>query len=164
MAISSLQQEYFTFIKEYSLFLEKMLKDEKTKFSALQSKELPKIEQSIVVSQANAKKLENYETKRLDMQDKIGYAGLTFQQILEKQNKEELRILRPLYDLFEKNVQEIRFFNNKSMAVARDNMQALNPSAVLPGNTAEEPPKGTDSYTRFSQNQSDSIGLLQTKV
>ncbi len=161
--MSSVEREYFTFMGEYSAFLEKMLDDERGKFLALQSKELARIEQSIVVSQANAKKLENYEAKRFDLQTKAGYADLSFRQILDKQDNTDLRTLRTLYDSFERNVQEIRFFNNKSMVVAKDNLQQLNPTATLPG-TAKDGAHGSDSYTRLTQGEDNSSGLLQSKA
>ncbi len=164
MAISSTQQEYFAFMAEYATFLEHMLDDERNKLLALQSKELPRIEQSIVTSQANAKQLENLETKRLHLQMKAGYNELSFLQILETQDKEELRVLRPLYDSFERNVREIRFFNTKSMAVAKDNMQHLKPGAVLPGVAGGEASTGNEPYSRLTQNPESSGGLLQTKV
>ncbi len=164
MAISPIEKEYFAFMGEYSTFLQKMLQDEQNKLSALQSKELANIEQSIVVSQANAKKLENYEAKRLTLQSKAGYGELTFREILDRQENEESRVLRPIYDSFERNVREIRFFNNKSMAVAKDNMQSINPAAVLPNTTTGEKPKGSDTYARLAQDMDDSSGLLQTKV
>ncbi len=161
MPMSLVQQEYYSFLQEYTGFLEQMLDDEKSKLQALMSKDLARIEQSITTSQANAKQLENYETKRSSMQAKAGYAGQSFRQIIETFPRETQSSFWQLYDRFERSVGGIRFHNDKSMAVARDNMMAIDPSAALPG-TAGRPP--SNPYSKMRQAQDGQASILETKI
>ncbi|MDL2252741.1 hypothetical protein LJC49_01530 [Ruminococcaceae bacterium OttesenSCG-928-I18] len=165
MSLSPAQKEYYSFIEEYTGFLESMLADEKGKLLALQSRDLSKIEHSIAVSQANAKQLENYEVKRVSMQAKAGYGSLSFRQIIESFPKEIQSPFWQLYDRFERSVGEIRFHNDKSMAVARDNMLALDPSAVLPGAGAGSGEgQSTNPYKKFREEQDGQSSILETKI
>lgn len=164
MPATTAQQDYFTFLEEYTQFLERMTEDESEKLAALSSRDLPRIEQSITVSQANAKRLENYELKRVEIQDKAGYGGCTFAQLLERTDPFEQDWLRQVFDRFERSVSEIRFRNDKSMAVARDNMLAINPDAVLPGPGTKPGAKAQNPYAKIREEAGDSTGMLETKV
>ncbi len=165
MPMSLPQKEYFAFIEEYTGFLERMLADEKSKLLALQSKSLAKIEQSIAVSQANAKQLENYEIKRMALQQKCGFGGLTFRKIIEGYPKDAQSPFWQMYDRFERSVGGIRFHNDKSMAVARDNMMDIDPSAVLPGAAnAGGSGQATNPYAKLKRQQDAQSSILETKI
>ena len=164
MALTPAQKEYYAFVREYTGFLERMLADEKAKLLALQSKDLPKIEHSIAASQANAKQLENYEIKRVAMQAKSGYEGLSFRQIIETYPKDDQSDFWQLYNRFERHVGDIRFHNDKSMAVARDNMLAIDPSAALPGASGQEGPKSSNPYKKIRDEQDMQNSILETKI
>lgn len=165
MPMSLTEKEYYAFIEEYTAFLDRMLDDEKAKLIALQNKSLSKIEHNIAVSQANAKQLENYEIKRVSMQAKAGYEGMSFRQIIESYPKDAQSKFWQLYDRFERSVGGIRFHNDKSMAVAKDNMMAIDPSAVLSGSAR---PAGssqtTNPYKRIKEEQDEQNSILETKV
>lgn len=160
MPVSGTQQDFLTFVEEYTEFLERMTDDESEKLSALNSRDLERIERSIAVSQANAKRLENYEVKRISMQAKAGYEGMTFDQLIERADPMEQGWLRQLFARFERSVNEIRFRNDKSMAVARDNMLALDPEAALPaGKTPAQNP-----YAKIKKEAGEQTNILETKV
>lgn len=160
MPVSTAQQDFLTFVEEYTQFLEHMTVDESEKLSALGSRDLERIERSIAVSQANAKRLENYELKRIDQQARAGYGGLTFPQLVEKADPAEQGRLRQLFGRFERSVKEIRFRNDKSMAVAKDNMMSVDPEAVLPGAGA----KAQNPYARFKEEEAAANNILEKKV
>lgn len=160
MPVSTTQQEFLTFVEEYTQFLEHMTDDESEKLSALNSRDIGRIERSIATSQANAKQLENYEIKRISLQAKAGYDGLTFTQLVERADPLEQGWLRQLFSRFERSVTEIRFRNDKSMAVARDNMLAIDPEAVLPGAGV----KAQNPYARIKKEAADTSSMLETKV
>ncbi len=161
MPMSPVQQEYYSFLEEYTAFLGRMLEDEKGKLQALLSKDLPRIEHSITNSQANAKQLENYEIKRSALQAKAGYAGQSFRQIIAAYPSEMQSAFWQLYDRFERCVGGIRFHNDKSMAVARDNMVSIDPSAVLPHTASGVP---TNPYSKIRQAQDAQANILETKI
>ena len=163
MPTAQAQREYVGFLRVYTDFLDKMLQDEGEKLKAIQSRELARIEHSITVSQANAKQLDNYEQRRMDLQREAGFGGLTFRQLIARAPEDEKGVLQTLYARFEQAVQEIKFNNDKSMAVARDNLLELDPEAVLAAAHADAP---QNPYSRMkkSNDENNQNNLLQTKV
>lgn len=161
MAMPQTHEDFVAFMVDYTAFLGRMRADENDKLKALSSRELPRIEHSISVSQANAKQLQNFETRRVAMQAAAGYDGLSFRELIEKTPGNEQDRLWQLFSRFENNVAEIRFFNDKAMAVARDNMIEINPSAVL---GAQPGAKATNPYERIKAQQMGQGGVLETKV
>ncbi|MGD9559933.1 MAG: hypothetical protein AB7V55_04920 [Oscillospiraceae bacterium] len=161
MAMSKPHEEFVAFMVDYTAFLGRMRADESDKLKALSSRELSRIEHSITVSQANAKQLENFEARRLALQAAAGYEGMSFRQLIEQVPPEEQDRLWQLFSRFEGNVAEIRFFNDKSMAVARDNMIEVDPSAVLAGQGGA---KASNPYEKIREEQSQQSSILETKV
>lgn len=153
--------EFMDFMVEYTDFLGRMRLDENSKLAALTSRELPKIESSIAASQANAKQLENYEARRMALQNEAGLAGLSFRQVIERAPDAAQSGLWALFDRFEHTVSEIRFLNDKSMSVARDNMIDIDPEAVLPGAAGA---KTENPYEKLRKGQSGQGSILETKV
>lgn len=161
MPVSQAEQEYITFMEEYTEFLEHMVQDEREKLAALSSRDLKRIEHSISVSQANAMKMENNEIRRVTLQNKAGFEGLSFRELIEKATPLEKSWLTQLFTRFEKAVQEIRFHNDKSMQVARDGMIELDPSALLPGQDDKMP----DAYRKIQENNAAGASpILEKKV
>lgn len=160
MAVPQPQQEFKNFMEDYTCFLEDMADDENEKLDALNSWNLERIERSIAVSQANAKKLDNCEAKRISLQEDIGFAGMTFKDIIGQSAPADQGRLRQLFERFESAIAEIRFHNDKSMAVARDHMLQVNPDAVLP--TGKGAPANPYSQIRDKENKASSI--LEKKI
>lgn len=154
------QQEFKNFMEDYTGFLAEMARNEREKLEALNSWNLERIEHSIAASQANAKKLENYEAKRISLQEEIGCADLTFKDIINQSEPADQGRLRQLFERFEKSIKEIRFNNDKSMAVARDHMLQVNPDAALP------PEKGSanNPYAKIRDQKSKASSILETKI
>ena len=153
--------EFVSFMGEYVAFLGQMCADEKGKLSALSSKELARIERSIATSQANAKQLENMEKKRMDLQQAAGYEGMTFRRLISAAPQSEQDALWKLFSLFEGTVAEIRFYNDKSMAVARDNMTEIDPGVVLGKQSVA---RVDNPYERMREGQREQSKILETKV
>lgn len=153
---------FVTFMREYTDFLGRMRQDEADKLEAVASRELEKIEHSIAVSQANAKRLDNYETRRVATQDAAGFGGFTFRQLIAKAPGAEQDALWDLFSRFERNVSEIRFYNEKSMSIARDNMIDIDPAAVLPGQAGAKPNNPYEKIREAQHEQSNMI--LETKA
>jgi hypothetical protein len=143
---------------DYTAFLEGMRADENDRLAALSSRELPRIEHSIAVTQANAKQLGNLEARRQVLQAAAGYEGLSFRQVILNAPVDERDRLWRLFARFEGNVAEIRFFNDKSMAVARDNMIEIDPASVLGAAAGANNP-----YARLRDERNDRA-ILETKA
>ena len=153
--------EYIALIKEYTIFLEKMLMDEKERFAALSSRELPRIEHSIAVTQANTKQIENFEAKRLGMQVVIGFEGASFRELLAGLPPEQAAELQPLFTRFGNMVEEIRFRNDKSMAIARDNMIDISPESVFAPTAGTKP---NSPYAKMQEEQRELNRNFEKKI
>lgn len=161
MAKTPEHDAFVEFMVDYTAFLGRMRADEKDKLAALASRDLSRIEHSIATSQANAKQLENFEARRASLQEAAGYRGLTFRQLIEQAPPREQDRLWQLFSRFEGSVAEIRFFNDKSMAVARDNMIEIDPEAVLASPAGA---KGNNPYEKIREKQNENSKILETKV
>ncbi len=150
-------EAFVAFMAEYTVFLAGMCADEKEKMAALGGNVLLNVEQSIAKSQANAKQLANYEQKRAILQQAAGYGGMSFRQLIAAALPQNQAGLWELFSRFEHLVLEIRFYNEKSMAIARDKMVDIDPEAVLAPSGAANP------YQKLQSRQAAG-GLLETKV
>lgn len=124
--------ELFIFFEKYASALHTMTRDEKEKLSALLSNSLPRIEHAISTAQANTKLIENLESKRIALQSSLGFAQLTLSQLLEEIPDTHKLSLSSLFKQIQTSVDEIKFTNEKSMAVAHTNITRMNPEALVP--------------------------------
>lgn len=161
MQQNEILEDYLALIREYTIFLEKMLIDEKERFAALSSRELPRIEHSIAVAQANTKRIENFEAKRLGMQAALGFEGASFRDLLAKLPAEQAEELGPLFTRFAYMIEEIRFRNDKSMAIARDNMMDISPDAVM---AMQQGVKPSSPYAKIKEDARESTRSFETKI
>lgn len=161
MARQDYETELFNFFEEYAEFLEKLNSDEEEKLSSLLSNSIERIEHAISVGQANAKQMENMERRRIRLQEKAGYAGMTFSEIIESAPDEERVGLEALLHRVITLAENIQFQNKKSMGVARDNLHIMN----LAPETLAGASKQATAYVRASEKtRVPSISLLETKI
>lgn len=161
MPDSQAWQEFKDFIRDYVEFLEDMANDEGRKLEALSHNDLPQIEHNIVVSLANAKKLENYEHKRIALMESIGMPGKTFSEVLDRAPDEDKASLTGLFTRFEHGVGEIKFRNDKSMDVAHDNLVIMNPDATVLSQGGAKP---HNQYEKIKEEQRNQGGMLEQKA
>lgn len=128
MLTSEQAQELFVFFEKYVSVLYSIVQDEKEKLNALTSNSLPRIEHSISTAQANAKQIENFEAKRMSLQASMGCAGMTLSQIAELAPETHAVSLPSLFKQMESYIDEIKYVNDRSMSVARENMARLSPA------------------------------------
>lgn len=112
--------EYFALLQEYAAFLEKVRICEGEKLTALLDNDLKKIEHSISASQANEMQMQVFEKKRIELQRQAGFADKTFKEILQNvASREKWQIV---FEKFEKEIDEIKFLNSKSMKLVNENL------------------------------------------
>lgn len=111
----------YIFLEEYTLFFEEMVEAEKLKLNILLSNDLKAIEENILVQQVNAKRIENMERKRLELFNSLGYNQLTFKEIIQL-NHDESNVLTDYYSRVEKAINQIKYFNKKSLELIRFNL------------------------------------------
>lgn len=153
-------QEFCQFMAEYANLFDSMLVVEKEKLEALLSHELGQMERSIAAQQAAAMKLENFEKKRLEVQARAGFGGKTFQEILDMVDPQQSAELDRLFRRLEDAVNNVKFYNDRSMELVKMNLHTLNQTA--PPQEREEA-KGY-TQTKEKPHTLGGQGLFETKI
>jgi hypothetical protein len=121
-----IELEKFTdFMLEYSRFFEEMAMAQKKKLSILLSNDLKAIEEDILIQQALAKRLDNYERKRMVLLDKLGCSNEPFKSVILKVDSKSQEILRNCMNDMEASLSDIQYYNQKSMEILKMNAALL---------------------------------------
>lgn len=164
MLSSEQAQELFVFFEKYVSVLYSIAQDEKEKLNSLTSNSLPRIEHAISVAQANAKQIENFEAKRVSLQASLGCGDMTLSQIVEQLPESHTVSVSSLFKQLEKYVDEIRFINDKSMSVARDNMARLNPDAPILQPNEGGASQNANPYEAAMSHQNEPQSIFKAKI
>lgn len=144
------QNKMKQFLEEYLKTFEAILKDEQEKLRNFVSFDLEKINSSIAKQQANEMRITNIEKKRIDAQKKLGYDGMTFKQIID--TFDEKAEMNSLYDKINHVVNEVRFYNQKAMDIAKGQL-----------NLYEIVKDDVGTYTKDSKKVGTSDSTMSTK-
>lgn len=158
---SNHEAAFFDFLEEYAQFLEKLDSDEKEKLAALMSNSIERIEHAISVGQANAMQIENLERRRVRLQEKAGYAGMTFSEIVECAPDEERVGLDALMRRIVMLVENVQYQSKKSVGVANDHLRMSN---VMPQPAADAPGQASAYLRANEKTRRPSISMLETKI
>ena len=112
-------EKFSAFMEGYVAFLEEMAQGEGEKYAALLSYEAKRVSRQ----QAMNMRLSQLEEQREREQEEAGLGGLSFQEILARLDKTEQGRLPELFPRFSRAVEEIKYFNGKSMAFAKEGLQ-----------------------------------------
>ena len=114
-----------------------MLAFEQEKRQALLSDDLDRLESMIQAQQAAVMKLESLEKQRVEAQDEAGYREMNADEILEKLgNSPDKATLARQVDELKQTLQEIRYQNDRSLEIARANLQVI--TALATGSEQNE--------------------------
>ena len=113
---------------------EKMEQKQVEKLGLLMTKELDKIEESIMMQQAMDKQLQNMEQRRQELFEKAGLNGKTLQEVAELCGGEERKQLTDLYRRLDGSIGNIRFYNEKAESLAKSELEKMGLDARLVGN------------------------------
>ena len=133
MKISS---AFCAFMQQYVEFLEEAAAGEDEKYASLLSYDAKRVDHAIANQQAVNMRLARMEAQREEEQRSAGLEGLTFAQILDEVQGEEHELLAALFVRFRKAVDDIKYFNAKSVAFAREGLRITH--ANEQGNSAYE--------------------------
>lgn len=122
--------EFRTLMEEYIAFLEESVEREKEKYAALVSYDPKRTDKVVAEQQAANMRLTQLEERREEAQRQAGWEGLTFRQILERTDGAEKDTLTGLFERFENAVNEIRFYNSRSLSFANDGLRILGAAGV----------------------------------
>ena len=124
------RNEFRTLMEEYIAFLEESVEREKEKYAALVSYDPKRTDKMVAEQQAANMRLVQLEERREEAQRQAGWEGLTFRQILERTDGAEKDTLTGLFERFENAVNEIRFYNSRSLSFANDGLRILGAAGV----------------------------------
>lgn len=136
--------EFYGFLEEYAEFFSEMENFEKKKLDALLSGKLSEIESALSSTQANVKQVENIEIRRIKYQNDLNLTDMTFSQILADAPIEYKDKLSELFSFINQSVDHIKFYNNKSMQLAENNLRLVmqtvekKPTTQMYGQTGEK--------------------------
>ena len=122
--------EFRTLMEEYIAFLEESVEREKEKYAALVSYDPKRTDKVVAEQQAANMRLAQLEERREEARRQAGWEGLTFRQILERTDGAEKDTLTGLFERFENAVNEIRFYNSRSLSFANDGLRILGAAGV----------------------------------
>lgn len=117
--------KFSAFMEGYVTFLEEMAAGESEKYAAMISYDAKRMDKVVSRQQAMNMRLTQLEEQREREQAEAGLEGMTFQQILDELDREEQGPLPELFPRFFKAVEEIKYFNGKSIAFAKEGLHQL---------------------------------------
>lgn len=124
--MQQVQTERFRlFLEGYVDFLEEMAASESDKYAAIISYNAKRLDQVVAMQQAQNMRLTQLEEQREAQQEAAGLGGLTFAEILEKLPPTERPALQEMFRRFEAAIEQIKFYNAKSVAFAEEGMRLL---------------------------------------
>lgn len=118
-------EKFQTFLQSYVDFLEEMARGEGDKYAAMLTYDHKQMDKIVSQQQAMNMRLGQLEEQREKEQEAAGLGGLSFREILDRLDGAERESFRELSGRFERAILEIKYFNEKSLAFARDGMKLL---------------------------------------
>jgi hypothetical protein len=143
------RERYIRFMAGYAGYFEGLAEGEKDKLDALLSHDLQRMERSIAQQQAVEKKMEQLEELRESLQQAAGFGNMTGQQIIALLNGAEKNELEQAYKRLSDAVASVKFYNQKSMDVCKQNLQLIGSEVVDPAAPPTYSPtqRASEGYT-----------------
>ncbi|MBD5095353.1 MAG: flagellar protein FlgN [Subdoligranulum sp.] len=139
-------EEYRAFLEHYASFLEEMSAQSQGLHGALASFNGEQLTKAMSGVQSHIMQLKNLEARRVELQREAGYDGLTFAQMIGQRPEAERPALKALCRRIEMCVENIRYFNEKSQAFAKEGLASVQGSGQVTqgGNLYAPPVHGKD--------------------
>lgn len=122
------------FLLEYTEALEAMEQKQVEKLGLLMTRELDKVEQTIMMQQAMDKKLENLEHRRQELFTAHGLDGRTLKQIADEAKDSERKELLELYRRIDGAIGNIQYYNKKAEVLAKSELERMGIDSRMVGN------------------------------
>ena len=104
------------------------------KLGLLMTRELDKVEQTIMMQQAMDKKLENLEHRRQELFTAHGLDGRTLKQIADEAKDSERKELLELYRRIDGSIGNIQYYNKKAEVLAKSELERMGIDSRMVGN------------------------------
>lgn len=127
-------EELIHFLTEYTELFEQMEQKQVEKLGLLVTKELEKVEESIMMQQAMDKQLENMEHRRQELFKSLGLEGKTLKEIAALGSESEERKLTDLYRRLDGAIANIQYYNEKAESLAKIELEKMGLDSRMIGN------------------------------
>lgn len=127
-------EDIIDFLLEYTEALEAMEQKQVEKLGLLMTRELDKVEQTIMMQQAMDKKLENLEHRRQELFTAHGLDGRTLKQIADEAKDSERKELLELYRRIDGAIGNIQYYNKKAEVLAKSELERMGIDSRMVGN------------------------------
>lgn len=127
-------EELIRFLTEYTELFEQMEQKQVEKLGLLVTKELEKVEESIMMQQAMDKQLENMERRRQELFTRLGLDGKTLKEVARLGSESEERKLTDLYRRLDGAIANIQYYNEKAESLAKIELEKMGLDSRMAGN------------------------------
>lgn len=127
-------EEIIRFLTEYTEALEAMEQKQVEKLGLLMTRELDKVEQTIMMQQAMDKKLESLERHRQELFTQHGLDGRTLKQVAEEAAPAQRKELQELYRRIDGAIGNIQYYNQKAETLAKSELEHMGIDSRFVGN------------------------------
>lgn len=117
--------EFYDFMCEYTAFFEEVSSKEEAKMKALLANDIDKLELAISEHQSTTMRVEQYEKRRGELQEKLGLGSLKFKEIVDMLSGEQRARMKELYTRFEIAVHNTKHYNGRSLEIALMNLRIM---------------------------------------
>ena len=118
--------DFISVIEDLILLFKELIQVEETKLEAASKNRVTYVEDCMNKEQAAILKLRGLEKKRETIQEKLGFKGYTFQQILSETTGEEQDQLRKLFDTLSRKVRQFQDTNESARSMIEINLHMIN--------------------------------------
>lgn len=119
-------KEFQKVIEEMIALFRKFTGIEQVKLQAVRENHVATVEECMTKEQALILSLRGLEKRRVESQQKAGYDGMTFHQILESVSQGEREELLPLFDELSRQVQMFQEVNEDANQILKTNLHVVN--------------------------------------
>lgn len=118
--------DFISVIEDLILLFKELIQIEKTKLEAAGKNRITHIEDCMNMEQAAILKLRGLEKKRETVQERMGFKGYTFKQILSETTGEDQERLKMLFDTLSRQVRQFQDTNESARSMIEMNLHMIN--------------------------------------
>jgi DNA integrity scanning protein DisA with diadenylate cyclase activity len=118
--------DFISVIEDFILLFKDLIQIEETKLEAASKNRVTYVEDCMNKEQAAILRLRGLEKRRETVQEKLGFKGYTFQQILSETTGEDQDRLRKLFDTLSRQVRQFQDTNESARSMIEINLHMIN--------------------------------------
>ncbi len=136
------KQDFFKFLYDYIAFYEQMEQQSMTRFEVISSYNLAGLERVIAADESAIKLAEQMERRRIELQLLAGFENMPFRDIIGSIDGEDRVTLQRIYDRLSELLDSIKFYNEKSQSIVKNNLYKIEKATTPPPPKATKLPEG----------------------